>query len=65
MARNELARGEGLGRNFKEQLPKRAQPEELAACGDPNCVGCYLVGDLHSDTTNAHPVRIHPPRSDY
>ena len=58
-------RGEGLGRNIKEQLLKAPQLEGLAPCGDPNCAGCYVVGFPDADTTNPSTVRIHPPRSDY
>lgn len=52
-----------FGRNFQEMFPKRPQPEELAACGSPDCAGCYEVMDL-GDGMEV-PVRIHPPRSEF
>jgi len=36
------------------QLKSAPQLEELAACGDPACNGCYDVGDGR---------KIHPPRT--
>lgn len=51
-----MSEREQIGRNIRRQLEKRPQPEDLAPCGDPNCAGCYDVGEG---------VRIHPPRSDY
>jgi hypothetical protein len=54
--------GEHLGRNIRRQLEKRAQPEDLAPCGDPHCAGCYDVGEC---LPHGPRVRIHPPRSEY
>lgn len=43
---------EHLGRNIRRQLEALPQPEDLAACGSPDCAGCYDVGDGK---------KIHPP----
>ena len=51
--REKIARGEGLGRNFKVQFLKCSQAE-IADCGSPDCAGCYEVGEG---------VKIHPPKS--
>lgn len=61
----EPVKREGIGRNFPEMFPKRPQPEDLAACGDPNCAGCYDVMNLGDGIEVPVPVRVHPPRSDY
>ena len=48
--------GERLGRNIREQLAARPQPEDLAPCGQFNCAGCYDIGEGK---------KIHPPRNGY
>ncbi len=42
------------------QTPPEIQPGELAACGSPECAGCYSIGVIDGRERFIHPPKPSP-----